>query len=679
MVRSARRRLGAVLGFLCGAWLALPVTPAGAASPTPVCAGTTCTITFAFVGTSQTWIVPPGVGTASSITVFGAQGGAATAGGTGGLGANVTASGATIGGTATIDVGGAGSASQTSGGGGGFGGGGDSLGGSGGGGGFSRFADGGVSLIAGGGGGGGENGFNGVTTTQPVPGGNGGNAGASGSDGGAGSADMDSGIDITSAAGGFGAVGATPGNGGGGGGGDSTCTFGPLTGATGSNGSGMTGGAGGTGGNNPLQGGVTGSSGGGGGGGFAGGGGGGEPVTERCNDAGGAPGGGGGSSAAIGVATSAVTGGVQSGDGLVTISYGNPITAIGTAYSAVAGTPLSVSAAAGVLAPGSASGPTADPLTAVATVQPTHGTVALNADGSFTYTAPAGYTGPDAFGYQVRDGAGDFATATATVTVSAPPPPVVRPAAIAAPAIHGHGSVRQRLTCTTGTWTNHPTRFTYSWERDGTPIAGASGATYTVAPIDEGNTLRCSVTASNAAGAGPAALSRGLVIAVPVVARCPRATGRASATAIGAVSLGETRTRARHAFAHSSNRGRAFEDFFCLTPIGIRVGYASPALIRGLGRSLAGRYVNRVIWISTASAFYAIDGIRPGTKLSSASSRLPGGRTFVVGLNHWYLAPHGQSTAIFKVRGGIVQEIGIAVAALTTGSKAQRTFLTSFH
>ena len=37
---------------------------------------------------------------------------------------------------------------------------------------------------------------------------------------------------------------------------------------------------------------------------------------------------------------------------------------------------------------------------------PSHGTLALNADGGFTYTPDANYNGPDTFVYRVRDGAG---------------------------------------------------------------------------------------------------------------------------------------------------------------------------------------------------------------------------------------------------------------------------------
>ncbi len=49
---------------------------------------------------------------------------------------------------------------------------------------------------------------------------------------------------------------------------------------------------------------------------------------------------------------------------------------------------------------------------------PTHGVLALNADGSFTYTPNADYTGPDSFTYRITDIDGDSSTATASITVT---------------------------------------------------------------------------------------------------------------------------------------------------------------------------------------------------------------------------------------------------------------------
>ena len=43
-------------------------------------------------------------------------------------------------------------------------------------------------------------------------------------------------------------------------------------------------------------------------------------------------------------------------------------------------------------------------LTAVLVSGPAHGTLTLNADGSFTYTPDANYSGPDSFTYRASDG-----------------------------------------------------------------------------------------------------------------------------------------------------------------------------------------------------------------------------------------------------------------------------------
>ena len=60
-------------------------------------------------------------------------------------------------------------------------------------------------------------------------------------------------------------------------------------------------------------------------------------------------------------------------------------------------------AAAGVLA--NDTDADRDPLTAVVATRPAHGTLTLNANGSFTYTPAAGYVGTDSFTYMANDGA----------------------------------------------------------------------------------------------------------------------------------------------------------------------------------------------------------------------------------------------------------------------------------
>lgn len=76
-------------------------------------------------------------------------------------------------------------------------------------------------------------------------------------------------------------------------------------------------------------------------------------------------------------------------------------------------------------------------------------------------------------------------------------PPVV----IDAPYLEGTPNVGQRLSCTMGNWENEPTDYAYEWQRDGAAIdTEMTGSSYVCGPDDEGHSIDCFVTATNAAG-----------------------------------------------------------------------------------------------------------------------------------------------------------------------------------
>ena len=99
------------------------------------------------------------------------------------------------------------------------------------------------------------------------------------------------------------------------------------------------------------------------------------------------------------------------------------------------------------------------PLTAVVVGNPANGVVTLNANGGFSYTPAAGFSGIDRFSYQSRDGSLASAAATVTLNVAFVPPPPV------------------------------PVRLTLKQFGSGTP-----GRTFTVAPASA-----CTVVTANAA------------------------------------------------------------------------------------------------------------------------------------------------------------------------------------
>ncbi|HEV7921384.1 MAG TPA: Ig-like domain-containing protein [Thermoanaerobaculia bacterium] len=104
----------------------------------------------------------------------------------------------------------------------------------------------------------------------------------------------------------------------------------------------------------------------------------------------------------------------------VTISIGAnvPPNVTNQSYLATQDTPLGISAP-GVLS--GASDADSAQLTAIAVAPPAHGTLVLAADGSFTYTPAAGYSGFDSFTFQASDGISvSTNTGVASITILSP-------------------------------------------------------------------------------------------------------------------------------------------------------------------------------------------------------------------------------------------------------------------
>jgi hypothetical protein len=232
------------------------------------------------------------------------------------------------------------------------------------------------------------------------------------------------------------------------------------------------------------------------------------------------------------------------------------------------------------------------------------------------------------------------------------------------------------LTCS-ASFTGSPTKITYKWYRNGVLLAGVTGPTHKLGTLDEGTAYYCVVTATNVAGS-TSVKSNTLKIPVPKVPRCPAAKGKMTGTQIGQLKLGMTRRHARFVYRRHSNRGRKFQDFFCLTPIGVRSGYATPKLNKILSKSARRKYHNRVVWASTSNPFYGINGVRPGEAIATGAHILHTGKPFHIGKNDWYLARKRHYTVVLKVRKGVIEETGVAVNSLTKGRKHQSVLMHSF-
>ncbi|MEG4409167.1 cadherin-like domain-containing protein, partial [Microcoleus sp. MON2_D5] len=112
---------------------------------------------------------------------------------------------------------------------------------------------------------------------------------------------------------------------------------------------------------------------------------------------------------------------VNSAPATVTVSVNNnPPVANSDSYITAFNTGLNVTGL-GVLI--NDTDPENDPLTAILVTNPATGSIAFNANGSFSYTPNAGFAGTDSFTYKANDGKADSAIVTASIIVNNPPTP----------------------------------------------------------------------------------------------------------------------------------------------------------------------------------------------------------------------------------------------------------------
>jgi len=83
------------------------------------------------------------------------------------------------------------------------------------------------------------------------------------------------------------------------------------------------------------------------------------------------------------------------------------------------------------------------------------------------------------------------------------PDPMPVPESVELPAISTPSdppSIGDTLTCSTGSWTNSPTSYSYQWYNVGSPISGETNSTYVLRGADIGVAVTCKVIATNTGG-----------------------------------------------------------------------------------------------------------------------------------------------------------------------------------
>jgi hypothetical protein len=310
---------------------------------------------------------------------------------------------------------------------------------------------------------------------------------------------------------------------------------------------------------------------------------------------------------------------------------------------------------------------------------------------SGTFSSLTGAQQPSGKTYSANYSADDV-----TLSVALSPPSNTSPPAISGSPVEG-----QTLTCDPGTWTGSPT-FTFEWLRDGVPIPGATGSTYTLTPDDVGRQITWRVTGTNGAGNDQATSSPVTPSARPAGPSSPPASPTSpppddpggglispsgclnteatlSGTQLGPAKLGRKLAEQRAIFQGANKQTRANLDRYCAEGGGnFRIGYPTPRLMATLSTALQRKVKDRVVIVLTSSKRFSLGGIKVGDATAAARGKLSGERAFRVGSNTWYVAKRGKARLLVKTKKGRVGEIGIGDPRLSSTPQATKRFLNAW-
>jgi hypothetical protein len=223
-----------------------------------------------------------------------------------------------------------------------------------------------------------------------------------------------------------------------------------------------------------------------------------------------------------------------------------------------------------------------------------------------------------------------------------------------------------------------------TWEDTYNAACTSTGVTATPPPTSSTGTVTVTVTTTTTTPV-PVTLTKTVttttkvkVASAPKKPTCPTAAGGLGGTAVGVFSIGMSRRQARDTLTRYRVTENKFDNFCLHQGWGIRLGYPSAGLLKTLSKSLQNEYKGHVVLALTANPVYHLDGATHRDKIAGVARRLHLGKPFHVGSNDWYFAPGAYAYGIFKVRHGVIQEVGLASIGLNQTRAQQSAFINSF-